>query len=276
MMTLTQQALAQLDRIGMLPDDTRVLRASASAVIVAGSGVCAKWRPGASSSPGWDFARYLAAEGAPVALPLQLHSDEHGVAEQWQLLEGGGSASRIDLARSLAELHSIAVGYDGPLPSEDSLDRIAVRVERVRGLIAGSAQPAVSAQLPGRAAAIAARLVRDADGGPVQALHGDPHDENAIVAPDGSIRWIDLDTARIGPVAYDVAKLAWQSDLSERERIADAYGVERAQVERQLRRVLVPTWLWQAEMALLHPDDPHWLLQAAKVEQSLGEAERTW
>lgn len=56
----------------------------------------------------------------------------------------------------------------------------------------------------------------------VQALHGDPHEDNVVFSPSGAIGWVDFIAARIGPVAYGVAKRTWQSDKSEHEEIADA------------------------------------------------------
>jgi hypothetical protein len=74
-------------------------------------------------------------------------------------------------------------------------------------------------------------------------LHGEPHDGNSVVTPEG-IRWIDFEAACVGPVEWDLTFLPNVGVAAFPNVDRDLLGLLRT-----LNSARVATWCWvQAEM----------------------------
>jgi Phosphotransferase enzyme family len=69
-------------------------------------------------------------------------------------------------------------------------------------------------------------------------LHGEPHDANLLVTPDG-LRWVDLEATCVGPLEWDLAFLP----DGALEVFADV-DHELLELLRTLNSARVATWCW--------------------------------
>jgi aminoglycoside phosphotransferase (APT) family kinase protein len=156
------------------------------------------------------IAASLAADGAPVARPLPgsdpMHDAPTGyIVTLWERLVR--SRRRVvdptEIGSSLRELHQALSRFDGELPSfEVSLD-LAQTV-----LWDDGAMKALASADRALLRETFARLRDEISRYPYreQPLHGEAHDGNLLITPDG-LRWIDFEGASMGPLEWDLAFL---------------------------------------------------------------------
>ncbi|MFD0364419.1 phosphotransferase family protein [Nocardia sp. GCM10030253] len=157
-----------------------------------------------------DLARYLHAHRMPVAMPAcDPPAGPHHHAgldiSFWQYIphEPERTPSAAELAPALAELHEVLRGYPGELPTDGPLGDITRLVDLVdrQQLLTGTELSTLRAET---------ETLRDALAGfPVQPLHGDAHQGNALATPNGVV-WIDFEDTWRGPIGWDLASLADQ------------------------------------------------------------------
>lgn len=177
-------------------------------------------------------ADYAARRDGPVVPPSRLadpgpHRSGGLAVSLWTYLPPvtgppGGRAGPAEVGAALAGLHQALAGYPARLPwLSPAVDQVT---EGLAALEAGQVlDPARLAALRARHAEIRARLDRAA-GRPV-VLHGDAHGGNLLPGPDGW-RWIDLEEACHGPLAWDLAVLAsaYGTATEESQAALDGYA----------------------------------------------------
>jgi len=239
----------------VLRDLTNVLVHLSPAPLVARVPVTlARLRPASWFAAEVELARFLAAQGAPVA-PLATEVDpgphEHGgrLVTFWRHVDH--DLDRFDPAQAghaLRQLHEALGDWPGPLPTCDRLAELDTLLERLTPSALVSQD-----ELDGlyeRHASLAA-------GGPVDGrpLHGDSHFRNILWSPGGPL-WTDLENACTGPVEYDLACIAWRGDPGTRAALA-AYGpsdeAELARLEPYLALFLA-CWTLVVVERTTHPD----------------------
>jgi aminoglycoside phosphotransferase (APT) family kinase protein len=153
----------------------------------------------------------------------------------WQRLDNDPESepSPRALADSLRELHHTLMGFEGELPSfEASLDlaRAALWDDvQMRALPVSDRSMLRLAYDRLRAEVRTRRMA-------VGPLHGEAHDGNVLVTPQG-LRWIDFEGACIGPLEWDLAFLP--------QRAIDAFPEADARLLSELRTLnsaRVATW----------------------------------
>jgi molybdopterin-guanine dinucleotide biosynthesis protein A/GNAT superfamily N-acetyltransferase len=108
-----------------------------------------------------------------------------------------------EAGRALRGLH------DALAPLAGSLPPLSRRLDRAQAAVEDARAVAALAEHDRRFLARALRELRDRIERyelPVRALHGGPHESNLLDTPGGP-RWIDLDTACVGPLEWDLAHL---------------------------------------------------------------------
>lgn len=184
-------------------------------------------------------SEHLAGCGVPVTrasplLPARVHEGDGAVLTFWrhEPHDPAGEVAPADLGRLLRELHAALRSCTVPLP------RMATAFDDVGRWLDGARETA-----PAGMRAAYERLLVDL-GGPEpgdQALHGDPHPGNLLVAPHGPV-WTDLEDTCRGPVAWDLACLA-ASRRTDGEAALRAYGdVPDLGPWRELRRLQATVW----------------------------------
>lgn len=98
----------------------------------------------------------------------------------------------------MAELHEVLRGYPGELPTDGPLGDITRLVDLVdrQQLLTGTELSTLRAETETLRDALAVF--------PVQPLHGDAHQGNALATPNGVV-WIDFEDTWRGPIAWDLA-----------------------------------------------------------------------
>jgi hypothetical protein len=184
------------------------------------------------------FAR---AAGACVAQP---YSDRvfEGVTF-WQAIDHCPNAPEDApaIGRSLRKLHDAVRDADLELVRFDRLDEVQV-------VAAGLDHPDKQLMLEAIDAA-RERLARldFAE----QPIHGDAHQRNALMTPNGPL-WADLENVCRGPVEYDLACMAWRTRVHGWEGGPDAlaaYGPHDAELVEELMPVLAAFLVpWNVQM----------------------------
>ncbi len=183
-------------------------------------------------------ARFLAAQGAPVAAPLAEagpHQLADGVVTLWPWIDHDRVAGDDDAelaGATLAALHRAFAGYDGALPPyTDALDGVALLLADPTAVpvLAGDDRLLLNAQF--------ARL-RAATGGADAwtPIHGDAHPGNLLLGGVGPV-WVDCEDACLGPAEYDIACLpssAWPRFTEADQALIAGFAA--------LRSVCVATW----------------------------------
>lgn len=180
---------------------------------------------------------HIAASGLAVVrpsdlLPARVHEHDGAVLTFWRH-EPHDPTVTIEpeqLGGMLRELHAALAACPLTLP------RLATPFEDIGRWLerAGAAAPRRMRQAYDQ---LRAELAGD-DG---QALHGDPHPGNVLMAPRGPV-WADLEDACGGPVAWDLACVAQSSRLDGPAALR-AYGdVPDLTPWRQLRRLHATVW----------------------------------
>jgi hypothetical protein len=157
-----------------------------------------------------EVAAALAADGALVARPLPGSAPTRDartgyIVTLWERLihDSERALDPTEIGSSLRELHHALGRFDGGLPSID------VSLDLARGVLwddeaMKALPPADRALLRGTFA----RLRDEVRRYPYRQrpLHGEAHDGNLLVTPDG-LRWIDFEGASMGPLEWDLAFL---------------------------------------------------------------------
>ena len=154
------------------------------------------------------IAAALAAEGAPVAPPLEtpLRDPQTGfLVTLWRWLDHDAEReiAPAELAASLRHLHEGLARYRGDLPDFRvglALARAALADDDAMRALARHDRAFLRAAFDRLLSELEARVFV------VQPLHGEPHDGNLLATPSGP-RWIDLEAACVGPLEWDLAFL---------------------------------------------------------------------
>jgi hypothetical protein len=153
-----------------------------------------------------EIAEYLDKVGIPVVgpsreLPAGPHERDGHLITFWRYarLVDDQTHQPAEFGTLLADLHTALREFPGDLPTEPPLmvAEIVTHLHQPQAVLDGlvADEQRVSAELA-------------AEGGPVQALHGDAHPGNLLRTVDGP-RWIDFEDTWRGPVAWDLACLAF-------------------------------------------------------------------
>lgn len=153
----------------------------------------------------WELATFWAGRGAPVA-PLvpgsEVFEDGEGAVTLWQWMDTrGGPIGAVDHGRLLRALHASTEGSLPPkLPRMDIEGEVRFCLDGARGHLAESSW----LSLRDTAAELCRRPA--SRGGPVVAVHGDPHRDNILLCDGGPV-FVDLELSGVGPRAWDAAVL---------------------------------------------------------------------
>jgi Ser/Thr protein kinase RdoA (MazF antagonist) len=198
-------------------------------------------------------ASAVVAAGAPLARPVAgigpTRDEPSGfVVTLWERLEHDPDhvADPTDAGASLRELHDALSDFDGVLPSfEESLDL-------ARGVLWDDRAMAALAPADRSLLRHAFDRIREEvrqHGYRARPIHGEAHDGNLLVTPDG-LRWIDLENVSIGPLEWDLAFLP--------DRAAAVFpeaDEELLDLLRTLNSARVATWYcarWEVEEMRWH------------------------
>ena len=199
------------------------------------------------------LARFLAAEGAPIA-PLSDEIDpgpheEGGFAITfWRWIDHDPArADPVAAGRSLRELHSILESYPGELPTCD-------RLGEVRSLVA---------DLELDELLDFANRLEPLDGRP---LHGDAHLSNVLWSPEGPL-WTDLENACRGPVEYDLACIRYRG-LPQAETAIAAYG-EHGDIDAVMPLLALQLAAWTQLVVERSNDPAHHAEAERRIERAL-------
>jgi hypothetical protein len=188
-------------------------------------------------------AAELGALGAPVAPPLvgvgpTVHVPSGLVVTLWPWVDHDASAvaPARACAESLAALHEALDATMTPLPS------FLVELGQARAALDADE---FMAELPASEQGFL-RAAYDADMTQLEGLeydshrlHGEPHEANRLVTPDGVV-WVDLESSCTGPREWDLAFLAEPETL---EPTASVDGV-LLRCLRRLNHGRLATWRW--------------------------------
>src|SRR5262245_37346623 len=216
------------------------------------------------------LARFLADAGLPVRPPADDVDPGPHVGRTgrpmtfWRRLEvDAESADPAEAGRTLRTLHEAMAGYGGPLRHIGPIEEAA----RLAAVLAPF-RPDIGARI---LAALDALELPDL---PVQAIHGDAHIGNVVMAL-GQLHWLDWEEAWRGPVAWDLAclvhrQMTFGEGSDETGRAIAGYGSYDADA--------VDAWLpayalWAASWGFLGElDGLDWWVEGAR--QRLSWAER--
>jgi len=230
-----------------------------------------KWSHSAASlAREHQVASAVAVAGGPVARPIAAVGPTRDgpsgyVVTLWERLEHDPDrvVDPADAGASLRELHDALSGFDGVLPSfEESLDLARGVLEDDRAMWALA--PADRSLLRQAFDRIREEVRRR--GYRARPIHGEAHDGNLLVTPDG-LRWIDLENVSIGPLEWDLVFLP--------DRAADVFpevDEELLELLRTLNSARVATWCfarWEHEEMRWHGQ--HHLDRVRRAEGTASE-----
>ncbi|MER5320858.1 aminoglycoside phosphotransferase family protein [Streptosporangium roseum] len=169
----------------------------------------------------------------------------------WRLIDNNGEKASVrDLARILRQLHHLPVPPGLPLPEFDIFGRVSERIAKTEALSDRDHEflAARLAELREKYESLRYPLTPCA-------VHGDAHQQNLIVALDGTVLLIDFERFAFGPPETDLAVTAterligWHA-AEDYESFADAYGFdvmawEGFPVLRAINELKMTTWLMQ-------------------------------
>ena len=187
-------------------------------------------------------AAEVAARGGPVVPPTMSpppgpHEVDGLAVSLWEHAEQlPGAVGAAEAGGALRRLHEVLA------PLADSLPPLTERLDRAQAVIDDPGRVPALPEHDRRFLARALRHLRvrvDDYRLPRRALHGGPHANNLLRTP-GGLLWIDLDTACVGPLEWDLAHLpeaaASQFPDVNRAALADV---------RLLVSADVAVWCWQ-------------------------------
>ena len=187
-------------------------------------------------------AAEVAARGGPVVRPTTSpppgpHEVDGLALTFWQFAAPvPGRIDAAEMGRALRRLHETLA------PLAESLPPLSDRLDRAQAVIDDPHNVRALAEHDRRFLARALRDLRacaDEYRLPRRALHGGPHESNLLRTSRG-LRWIDLDTACIGPLEWDLAHLPEDAASQFPEANPDAL-----EDMRLLLSAAVAVWCWQ-------------------------------
>lgn len=189
-------------RRGRAADATGRHRALAAVLAVSGADV-------RTAEIVWEDGDALATGGLPGVTLLRFGQDAVG--------DGAHEAAWSAVGRLLRALRAHDGEADGEatpsIPVHDARAEHATTLAWLEPVLAWGLLPDVA---PAEVAAALAPLLREAPE-PRALLHRDLHDQQVLVAPDGSLGLLDLDTVARGESALDLANLLAHLDLRQRQ-----------------------------------------------------------
>jgi len=198
-------------------------------------------------------ARWLAEAGVPVVgvceeIEQPLLVDGHPVSF-WRAVTGGDPVpTRIDLARLLAQFHSLP---DCPceLAAFDPLGTLEFRLANANGIASGDRD-----FLRDYCAELAEKLGHLEFALPPGPIHGDAHTSN-LLTDHGQVVLLDFEASAVGPREWDLMPTAIARErfgLAEDQyrEFTGAYGFDVRTwsgypVLRQIRELTMTTWIMQ-------------------------------
>jgi len=187
------------------------------------------------------IAQFLVSMDGPVVPPTSLLPPgphlEHGLEVSfWEYCShDSGEPSPNVLGGSLRRLHDVLDGYSKPLRAWDRFDGIAGVLEASSTLQALPVDDRrfLQARYQELLSAIGSFCPA------IRPLHGEPHGGNLLLSPHGP-RWIDFESACLGPQEWDLTVLP--------DEVAARYfeGIDwnLLRLLRQMRSLCVAVWCW--------------------------------
>jgi hypothetical protein len=210
-----------------------------------------------------EVAGHLAAAGAPVAAPSDVlppgpHREDGLELTFWRRYPNRG---RVVDGRAAGEaLRALHAGFDG---LDTELPPFESHVASAASLLGDDAAlPTLPAGDRAFLGAVHAELaealaVRSLDRRP---LHGEPHLGNLLDTDEGP-RWLDLESACLGPLEWDLASLP-----SDAAGVFDSVDEELLALLRRAKSLCVAVWCWR------QPDRAPEVREAAHVHLRLLRA----
>jgi Ser/Thr protein kinase RdoA (MazF antagonist) len=199
-----------------------------------------------------EVARWLAAEGVPVALPLEGQQPQvaaGAVVSLWHAVDGDWTVP-AELARVLRRLHGLVPPEGLVLPELDPFERLDEQIDSATGISVAerltlrSLTDALRSELQG-----VEYVLRRA------VIHGDANIGNLLVTSAGEAVLFDLEGMCWGPPEWDLAITAVYRDLgwhtsAEYADFCEVYGFDVTQlpgypVLRAVRELRMTCWLSQ-------------------------------
>ena len=180
-------------------------------------------------------AAHVVARGGPVAKPARVakpgaHRSETVAVSLWERLELlGAEATAADARRAYLELRDSLDSFSDTLPDFRAaiLRAKGLARERLQGLSREDATFVEAVLVSGLSNLSAFRWSNTV-------LHGDAHSGNVVLTPEGP-RWLDLESACVGPIEWDLCSRSECADVivHDRELLADL---------KRLRNACVVAW----------------------------------
>jgi hypothetical protein len=187
------------------------------------------------------LAQFVAAKGGPVVPPTSLfppgpHLEDGLEATFWEYCPHNRNEPSPDVHGQLLRiLHDALEGYPDPLRAWDGFDGVGAVLADATAL---GALPQDDQVFLRRTYEDLLRAISSLDA-TVQVLHGEPHSGNLLLSPGGP-RWIDLESACLGPQEWDLTVLP--------DHIIPRYfedvNWDLLTVLRRMRSLCVAAWCW--------------------------------
>lgn len=220
-------------RHGILPDRRDVLQAAHTWVVRLTDTLVARIvndPEGPRAGMEWfaretSLARYLTSQQAPIiplhtALPPIAYEEDGFAINFWEFVPRSDAMPRPeDIGTSLHRCHEILRGYPEPLPA------LAILHESLALLETPALQTSCSARILDLLHQHLLCSVAHFRHVPSQALHGDAHPGNLVMARRGLL-WTDWEDAFAGPVEWDLASILWNARIMDSDH-ALADGILR-------------------------------------------------
>jgi aminoglycoside phosphotransferase (APT) family kinase protein len=186
------------------------------------------------------IARHLTTLGAPISppaadVPPEVHRDGNVEVTFWAYqphIDGDPDPQAV--AAALREVHEAMLSHPGRLPQySEELESVAEVLgndDRTRAL-----RPEDRDLLCSALELLRSRL----DTVELVPLHGSPHNGNMLIH-DGDVRFIDFETACLGPVEWDLAHLSAEAAAT----YPGAVDIQRLETCRTLVSVKTSAWCW--------------------------------
>jgi len=230
------------------------------------------------------IARLLAERGAPAARLLQPERQpyfvEDGAVTLWQQLDKVAEPDFAALGEAVRALHDAT---RGPLPPDTPTCDPFRTIHRDLGWPSPWSESEEHRELRRLAGTLAEQWQQVSQEDPLGRVivHGDAHQENAIVTKDGLVL-IDLEDAGEGPASWDFAALKVGVDryglpAEDYRAFADGYGAEPGAWEGhavmcRVYELLVTAWAMRCSA-----ESPQMAEEArVRVAGLLGRSEERW
>ncbi len=209
----------------------------------------------------WQYATWLYNANAPIAQPKEIHNFNQTSFQIWQWIRQTREPSLTDAIRALKEFHQAASHYPNKLPTEDSLDRLPDRFNRIK---ANPNYSLINPDLMQIADSLRQHFMQFKLPADNIALHGDAHLNNLTIN-NNKFFWIDLDSAMSGHLSYDVAKLSWQNNAMI-PYLAKQFNLDGELLLFYCQRLRLPSLIWVFEIYVNNPE-----LHLNKYQRAIAE-----